>query len=325
MPAKDETQIFTVRPDDAGQRLDALIAHYLPDCSRSTVAALIRSAHVRVDQDLKKPGHRLKGGEQIWVHRPPLAEPRFDPQPIALDILYEDPDLIVINKPAGMVVHPAPGNYAGTLVNALLHHCPPIAGVGVGARPGIVHRLDKETSGTLVVAKNSRTHQLLGEQFLHRRVKKRYLALVLGSPSAEQRTIELPIGRHPLDRKKMSVRSRKSRMAVTDWAVAERLGKACLLTIDLKTGRTHQIRVHCAAVHHPIIGDPVYGSRKGEKQAFGRDPAIGEMIARLRRQMLHAWRIEFTHPTSQEPVAFESPVPEDMQRLLDALRAHASG
>jgi 23S rRNA pseudouridine1911/1915/1917 synthase len=324
MPAKDETQILFVRPVDAGQRLDALIAHYLPDYSRSTVAALIRDAHVRVDQEIKKPSHRVKGGEQIWVHAPLQAEPRFDPQPIALDILYEDPDLIVINKPAGMVVHPAPGNHANTLVNALLHHCPQIGGVGAGPRPGIVHRLDKETSGTLVVAKNSRAHQHLSQQFQQRSIKKCYLALVLGSPATDKGTIELPIGRHPVDRKKMSVHSRRSRMAMTDWTVKQRLGDATLLTIHLKTGRTHQIRVHCAAIHHPIIGDPVYGSRRGENLAFGKDPGIGQMLAGIRRQMLHAWRIEFIHPASQQPVAFESPLPEDMLRLIEALGAHAS-
>jgi 23S rRNA pseudouridine1911/1915/1917 synthase len=188
-----------------------------------------------------------------------------------------------------------------------------------------VHRLDKETSGTLVVAKNPRAHQHLSQQFQQRSIQKHYHALVLGSPSADRGTIELPIGRHPVDRKKMSVHSRKSRMAVTHWSVKEHLGEAALMTIDLKTGRTHQIRVHCAAIHHPIIGDPVYGSRKGEKLAFGKDPWIGEMLGRIRRQMLHAWRIEFIHPASQEPVVFESPLPEDMQQLLDALRVHASG
>jgi 23S rRNA pseudouridine1911/1915/1917 synthase len=321
MPAKDEIRTFFVNPDDAGQRLDSLIAHHLPDYSRSAVAALIRTDHVRVDQDLKKPSHRLRGGEQIWVCAPAQAEPRFDPQPIDLDILYEDPDLMVINKPAGMVVHPAPGNFSNTLVNALLHHCPQIQGIGGGPRPGIVHRLDKETSGTLVVAKNARAHQHLSRQFEQRRIRKHYLALVLGSLSTDQGTIELAIGRHPVDRKKMSVHSRRSRIAVTEWTVRQRLGKATLLMMNLKTGRTHQIRVHCAAIHHPVIGDPVYGSRKGEKLAFGQDPRISQMLAGIRRQMLHALRIEFIHPASQEPVAFESPVPEDMQQLIDALRA----
>jgi 23S rRNA pseudouridine1911/1915/1917 synthase len=257
---------------------------------------------------LKKSGYRVRAGEQIKGFIPPPEPVRFHPEPIPLDILYEDMHLIVVNKPPGLVVHPAPGHHSGTLVNGLLYHCPNLEGIGTKLRPGIVHRLDKDTSGTLVVAKTGFVHHHLSDQFKSRRIEKKYLALVLGEPRADSGTISDPIGRHPIHRKRMSTTSRKGREAETRWRVRKRIEGATLLELDLKTGRTHQIRVHCAAIHHPIIGDPVYGYRRISKQISAP------------RQMLHAWRLGFFHPATGEWMRFESPIPEDMQDLMNALR-----
>jgi 23S rRNA pseudouridine1911/1915/1917 synthase len=221
----------------------------------------------------------------------------------------------VINKPPGLVVHSAPGHFSGTLVNALLHHCPDLGAIGAEIRPGIVHRLDKDTSGTLVVAKNAATLEHLAVQFKNRTVIKDYLALVHGEMSADSGTIRLPVGRHPVDRKRMSTHSRKGREAETGWRVVRRLGGFTLLELRLKTGRTHQIRVHCAAIQRPIVGDPVYGRRK----VAADHVEIHALLASVGRQMLHAWRLEIVHPCRGERMAFESPLPEDMGRLIEKL------
>ena len=214
------------------------------------------------------------------------------------------------------MVHPAPGHHSGTLVNALLYHCPKLEGIGGALRPGIVHRLDKDTSGVLVVAKNDRAHLNLSRQFKSRQVKKKYLALVYGKMESDSGSVSLPIGRHPVDRKKMSTNSRKSRVAETTWQIRERFESASLIEVDLKTGRTHQIRVHCAAIKHPVIGDKVYGPRK-----TGRNATYGKHIFEsIPRQMLHAWRIELTHPVTEAMVSFEAPIPTDMQAVIAALR-----
>jgi 23S rRNA pseudouridine1911/1915/1917 synthase len=247
-----------------------------------------------------------------------MPEPKpseFMPESIPLQILYEDADIVVINKPPGLVVHPAPGHATGTLVNALLHHCPDLSGIGAELRPGIVHRLDKDTSGTLVVAKNAVAVDHLATQFKNRTVIKDYLALIYGEMLTETGTVRMPIGRHPVDRKRMSTRSRKGREAETGWRVARRWHGCSLLELRLKTGRTHQIRVHCAAIGRPIVGDPVYGGRKA---AVGSG-AVPARLSSARRQMLHAWRLEIVHPRSGEPMRFESPLPEDMQRLIAEL------
>ena len=237
----------------------------------------------------------------------------FKPEPIPIDILYQDNDIIVLNKQPGMVVHPAPGHYSGTLVNALLYHCPELEGIGGEIRPGIVHRLDKDTSGVMVVAKNSVAHHDLALQFKLRHIKKKYLALVYGRMQSESGTVSLPIGRHPVDRKKMSIHSRKSRMAETTWRVRKRFSRATLVELGLKTGRTHQIRVHCAAIKHPVVGDSVYGGRKVEKNT------TNDLLRSVPRQMLHAWQLEFTHPTKQKTLCFEAPIPPDMTDILDNL------
>jgi 23S rRNA pseudouridine1911/1915/1917 synthase len=312
-----DPSVFTILVDasDSGKRLDLLVASRIPDCSRSVAANLIRNGKIKVQGDAKKPGYRTKTGDEICGHIP-LPEPvLFKPEPIPIDILYEDDDIIVVNKPPGLVVHPAPGHYSGTLVNALLYHCPDLEGIGGEIRPGIVHRLDKDTSGVLVVAKNGRAHHNLALQFKLRRVKKEYLALVHGKMESDSGTILLPIGRHPVDRKKMSTRSRKSRVAETIWQVKEKFDKATLVELNLKTGRTHQIRVHFAAINHPIVGDPVYGGRKaGKKVEYGKNLFIS-----VSRQMLHARRLGFTHPVTQKTLSFEAPIPPDIENVLKKL------
>jgi 23S rRNA pseudouridine1911/1915/1917 synthase len=308
---------FSFRADAIyrGIRLDVFLAERLPDCSRSFAGQLIAGERVKVNGQTRKPGYRLKAGDTVSGCIPAPKPSGFLPEPLPLHILYEDPDIVVIDKPPGLVVHPAPGHDSGTLVNALLFHCPDLGAIGEELRPGIVHRLDKDTSGTLVVAKNAAALEQLASQFKNRLVRKDYLALVHGEMTADRGKIRMPIGRHPVDRKRMSTQSRKGREAETGWRVARRLGGFTLLELRLKTGRTHQIRVHCAAIGRPIIGDPGYGRRRSTQ-----DPVhIQALLAPVRRQMLHAWRLEINHPVTGERMRFESPLPEDMERLIAEL------
>jgi 23S rRNA pseudouridine1911/1915/1917 synthase len=307
-----------VESPDSGKRLDRYIASCISDCSRSIATHLIRTGKIRVQGMVRKPGYRVKTGDEISGCIPPPEPVLFKPEPIPIEILHEDDEIIVINKQPGIVVHPAPGHHSGTLVNALLHHCPRLNGIGGALRPGIVHRLDKDTSGVLVVAKNDRAHIHLSRQFKSRRVKKEYLALVYGKMEPDSGSVSLPIGRHPVDRKKMSTNSRKCRVAETMWQTRERFELASLIEVNLKTGRTHQIRVHCAAIKHPVMGDKVYGPRKrGKNVTYNKN-----LIESIPRQMLHAWRIGLTHPVTEKMVSFEAPIPSDMQTILNALRNH---
>jgi 23S rRNA pseudouridine1911/1915/1917 synthase len=310
--------VFTIviEPLDSGKRLDRYIASCISDCSRSIATNLIRNGQIRVQGMVRKPGYRVKAGDEISGCIPPPEPVLFKPEPIPIEILHEDDEIIVINKQPGLVVHPAPGHHSGTLVNALLHHCPKLNGIGGELRPGIVHRIDKDTSGVLVVAKNDRAHIHLSRQFKSRRVKKMYLALVYGKMESDSGSVSLPIGRHPVDRKKMSTNSRKSRIAETTWQIIERFERASLIEVNLKTGRTHQIRVHCAAINHPVMGDKVYGPRKTGRTA----PYSKSQFESVPRQMLHAWRIVLTHPVTEEIVSFEAPIPSDMQAVMTALR-----
>ncbi len=310
--------VFTVFVDepDTGKRLDVVVASVISDCSRSYAAKLIIEGHIHVQGENKKPGYRVKAGEEISGNIPSPIPAVFKPEPIPIDILYEDEHLIVINKRAGIVVHPAPGHYSGTLVNALLYYCPDIGNINGEIRPGIVHRLDKETSGTLVVAKNSVIHEKLSMQFKSRTIKKEYLALVHGEMKSDSGSIILPIGRHPVHRKRMSTKSRKGREAETLWEVRERFKNATFIKVNLKTGRTHQIRVHCAAINHPVIGDPVYCTRKVGSVFLNKL----DLKKKVTRQMLHAWRLKIFHPTLQKEMAFESPIPQDMEECIKALR-----
>lgn len=305
-----------VEGPDSGQRLDLLVSSHISDCSRSAAANLIRAGKIRVQGVTQKPGYRVRPGDEIrgyFLLPEPLS---FKPEPIEIDILFEDKNIIVLNKQPGMVVHPAPGHYTGTLVNGLLYHCPDLEGIGGKLRPGIVHRLDKDTSGVLVVAKNARAHYNLSLQFKSRKIKKEYIALVYGEIGTDEGIIELPIGRHPVDRKKMSTHSRKSRSAETLWRVKERFKSTTLVEINLKTGRTHQIRVHCAAINHPIVGDTVYGGQKAWKKVGSEN----DLLTLVPRQMLHAWRLGFVHPETGSMVSFEAPISQDFEQLLEALR-----
>lgn len=308
----------SVLSQEVGRRLDTVIASLIPGCSRSYAADLIRQGSIRVRGTVKKPAYRVKAGDDISGHIPPPEPIQFDPEPIEMAILYEDEHLIVINKPPGLVVHPAPGHYSGTLVNGLLYHCPDLRGIGGKLRPGIVHRLDKDTSGTLVVAKNAPALEHLALQFKSRTIQKKYLAMVYGEIRGESGVISLPVGRHPVHRKKMSAFSRKGRPAETLWKVRERFQGATLLDIDLKTGRTHQIRVHCAAISHPVMGDDLYCGRRTGALIFAK---LSHLLKKERfRQMLHAWQLEFVHPVSEKAMRFESPVPADMCELTEVLR-----
>jgi 23S rRNA pseudouridine1911/1915/1917 synthase len=276
-------------------------------------AKFIREGLIRVRNEIKKPGYRVKA-DDIISGRIPAPEPiSCEPEAITLNILHEDNDIVVISKPAGMVVHPAPGHFSGTLVNAILHHCPNLEGIGGKIRPGIVHRLDKDTSGILVVAKTAAAQVNLSAQFKNRTLQKTYLALVSGKMKTAGGVIDLPIGRHPVDRKKMSVLSKRNRDARTLWRVRELFDAASFLEIEIKTGRTHQIRVHCASIQHPVVGDAVYGYRNSGANLPG-------VLKTVTRQMLHAWRMVFTHPATGEKIFLEAPIPEDMLQVLSGLR-----
>ena len=293
---------FIVTPQDAGVRLDQFLAGQLPHLSRSRVQTLIKDGHIVVDARPTKPGYKLRAGMRIEVTEPEAAPlTHTGPEAIPLEILFEDGDLVVLNKPAGMVVLPAAGNPNGTLVNALLHHCQELSGIGGERRPGIVHRLDKETSGCMVIAKNDAAHHGLSRQFAMRKVLKVYLALASGHFAKKSGTIETEIGRHPVHRKKMSVvETGKGRASKTVYRVLREIegfkgaNKASLVECTLHTGRTHQIRVHLKHLGHPLLGDPLYGRRD-------------EYL----RQMLHAWKLGFTHPRTNEWKEFQSTIPDD--------------
>nr|CBX31164.1 Uncharacterized RNA pseudouridine synthase ylyB [uncultured Desulfobacterium sp.] len=313
---------FTFYADESvsGIRLDIVVSSYIPLCSRSIAASLINKGKITVCNQIKKQGYKVKFGDKITGTIPDPEPVSFLPEPIELNILYEDSDIIVINKPPGIVAHPAPGHYSGTLVNALLFHCPDLTGIGGEIRPGIVHRLDKDTSGALVVAKNDISHTNLCLQFKERRIRKKYLALVWGNPEHDSGSITLPIGRHPSNRKKMSVLTRKPKTAETLWKVIERYKSVSLWEIDLKTGRTHQIRVHCAAIKHPVIGDQVYGNRPKLSVDLKNTQ---DFYKQIKRQMLHAWKIGFMHPVTNKTMEFEAPLPDDMKELISSLKGPA--
>lgn len=319
MPAQGDFY-FLVELSEKQIRLDTLVAIRVAALSRSHAALLIRDGHITVDGMRQKTGYRVKPGESIRGCIPPPAVTELKASPLPLHVLYEDADLIVIDKPAGMVVHPAAGHTTDTLVNALLHRCPDLGGIGGELRPGIVHRLDKDTSGVLVVAKNDQAQENLSCQFKDRVVEKTYLAVVRGAVRQGSGKIDLPIGRHPADRKKMSTITRKGRPALTLWQVKEVFRGASLLEIKLRTGRTHQIRVHCAAMGHPVLGDQVYGRLKTVQQLAKADPDFFRTLTAVKRQMLHAARLGFAHPTTGQFLTFEAPMPRDMTDFVNALR-----
>ena len=305
---------ITVPSNEAGTRLDIWLTRQAnTSLSRARIQALIHDGHVTVNGQMVKEHYKTRAGDIVKLVIPPPVATTLIPEAIPLDILYEDADLLVINKSAGLVVHPAAGHSSGTLVNALLHHCGSLAAIGGEQRPGIVHRLDRDTSGIMVVAKSDHALAGLMNQFKQRTIQKNYIALVWGHPSPEQGTIETLIGRHRTDRKKMSAQPKTGRAAVTHYELSERLGDISLLRIRLETGRTHQIRVHMAHRGHPVVGDAQYGAR-----------SIRSLPASIGRQMLHAETLAFVHPVTGKPLTFTAPWPADFEALVAALRHHIS-
>jgi len=310
------TTTLTVNEKHVGKRLDIFIAHYEPHISRNRIQTMIKDGLALVNGRAEKTGYKVKLGETIALELPEKKEFDALPEPIPLNVIFEDAQFIVLNKPPGLVVHPAPGNYTGTLVNALLYHYGSLPSSGPGTRgsererAGIVHRLDKDTSGVMVVARTQEALRSLSAQFKNRIVKKRYLALVVGVIKKGSGTIEAGLGRHVKERKKISVYTHRAREAITLYTVKERFRRATLITVEIKTGRTHQIRVHMAHIGHPILGDCVYGGTKAAK--FDDIPVT--------RQMLHAESLSILHPETGHPMTFTIPPPGDMAEIIEKCR-----
>jgi 23S rRNA pseudouridine1911/1915/1917 synthase len=309
---------------ESGTRLDRLLARHLPQLSRSRVKALVIAGHVTADgATISDPSHRVKPGQRFTIVVPEARPAKPQGQVIALDIVYEDADLIVVNKPAGMVIHPAPGNPDKTLVNALIAHCgASLSGIGGELRPGIVHRLDKDTSGLIVAAKNDLAHRALSTAFAAHDIERAYLAIVWGTPAPAAGEIGGNIGRHPIDRKKMAIVARGGKAALTRYRVLRQLGPAAsLVECRLATGRTHQIRVHMAAIGHPVMGDPTYGRMTAARSSVlsaGTTAAVRD----FHRQALHAYLLGFRHPGSHAPVRWEAEIPSDMKALIQVLEGN---
>jgi 23S rRNA pseudouridine1911/1915/1917 synthase len=299
-------------------RLDVWLTEQLSEFSRSRLQKLISQGQIRIGQQVcNDKNYRLKSGDLVCVSIPPPDCLDLVPEPISLDILYEDDQLLIINKPAGMVVHPSAGHNTGTLVHALLAHCP-LSSIGGVQRPGIVHRLDKDTTGAIAVAKTDFAHQHLQQQLQAKTARREYLGVVYGTPKIDRGTIDLPIGRHPIDRQKNAIVSidKGGRSAVTHWQIEERLQSCTLLKFRLETGRTHQIRVHTTQMGHPIVGDPVYGS--GRSTATKRRASANGV--NLPGQALHAWQLQLIHPQTGELISVTAPIPRYFQTLLQVLR-----
>ncbi|MEA5524472.1 RluA family pseudouridine synthase [Nodularia spumigena UHCC 0040] len=301
---------FNLQVEETGERLDRYLSENLPNLSRSRIQQLIEQGNVHLNEQIcttKKI--TVKAGDRITLEIPEVQPLQVQAQDIPLDILYEDDHLLILNKPAGLVVHPAPGHPDGTLVNALLAHCPNLPGIGGVQRPGIVHRLDKDTTGAIAIAKTDIAYHSLQAQLQAKTARREYLGVVYGAPKTENGIIDEPIGRHPQDRKKMAVVpiEKGGRNAVTHWQILERLGNQTLVIFQLETGRTHQIRVHSAKIGHPIVGDPIYSSAH----------SVG---VNLRGQALHAWRLKLQHPVSGDLIEVTAPPPQTFTTLLEILR-----
>lgn len=297
---------FTVE-NEKGERIDLFLSQKLTDKSRSYIQKLIKNGCITVNHKPVKANYRLVSGDQVEITFPDASEPAIDPEDIPLDILYEDAHIIIVNKPKQMVVHPAPGHYSGTLVNALMYHCgDDLSGIGDCKRPGIVHRIDMDTTGSLIICKNDKAHLSLSEQLKNHSIYRVYEAIVHGNIKDDKGTINAPIGRHPTDRKKMSVHAKNAKVAVTHYTVRKRFGAYTYIQCQLETGRTHQIRVHMAQIGHPIVGDPVYGPRKC--------PFPG-----LTGQTLHAKTLGILHPETEEYLEVTAPLPDYFTKLLSYL------
>jgi len=313
-----ESRALVVEGDHDGSRLDNFLTALLPDQSRSHIQRLIKEGRVTGPVATIRASTPVRTGQVYAVEMPPPAAAAPEPEPLPLRIIFEDADLVVLDKPAGMVVHPAAGHRTGTLVNALLHHVKDLSGIGGELRPGIVHRLDRGTSGVMVVAKHDRAHQELSRQFADREVEKEYIALVWGVVQAGRR-MDSAIGRDPADRQKMSTRARRARHAVTRVMTSRQYKGVSLLRVGIATGRTHQIRVHLSDIGHPIVGDSTYGG------LHRRTPATLRAVQRLERPFLHAARLAFTHPGDGRRVEFDSPLPPDLQVVIEDIEAREEG
>lgn len=300
-------QRLTVSPEEAGVRIDKYLAEQLPDITRSYLQKLLKDGSVQMNGKPVKTSTKTAAGAVIELTIPEPEEPEILPEDIPLDILYEDSDVILINKPKDMVVHPAAGHYTGTLVNALMYHCKgDLSGINGVLRPGIVHRIDKDTTGVLIVCKNDKAHNALAEQLKEHSITRKYRAIVCGNLKEDEGTVDAPLGRHPQDRKKMAIVRTGGKRAVTHYRVLERFGNYTYIECQLETGRTHQIRVHMASLGHPLLGDEVYGRVKSPFKLEG--------------QTLHAMVLGFIHPTTGEYMEFEAPLPEYFEKLLGKLR-----
>lgn len=303
---EETTFEWVVEAASKKDRIDKYVKARLgEDISRSQIQLWIESEDITVNGDAVKANYKLAEGDRIALLIPEAEAVEIEPEDIPLDVYYEDADVIVVNKPRGMVVHPAPGHSSGTLVNALMHHCKDLSGINGELRPGIVHRIDKDTSGLLMAAKNDKAHASLAAQLKEHTVTRKYFALVHGNVNHDQGTVDAPIGRDPHDRKMYTVQERNSKHAVTHFHVVERFGDYTLLELKLETGRTHQIRVHMKFIGHPLVGDPMYGRSKGIK---------------MEGQALHAAVLGFIHPGTGEYMEFAAPIPEDMEHVLHSLR-----
>jgi len=307
LESSEEKRTLSIQADEAGIRLDRYLTNALSGISRTSIQQLIEDEKVLVNGHASKSGYSLRFGDEVQIKSLNMHGKitNIMPQSLPLDVIYEDKDLLIVNKAAGMVVHPAPGHYDDTLVNALVARYPEIMREDSEQRPGIIHRLDKDTSGLIIIARNAYAHAALVNQMKQHEIVKRYLALVEGIVALDQGSIDAPIGRNPRRRQQMAVTTVKSREARTHFRVVERFNRHTLLLLELETGRTHQIRVHLKAIGHPIVGDPVYGSG-----------SINRGLA-LKRQFLHAYQLKFTHPITGNVVNFEAQLPEDLQSLLN--------
>jgi 23S rRNA pseudouridine1911/1915/1917 synthase len=311
-----ETLAFTVTSAGAGVRLDQFLTGQL-GCSRARLQKLLKSGRVLVNGAPRPASYRVRQGDAVVVHVPEPTPSYLTAEPLPLEIIFEDQDLLVVNKPPGLVVHPGAGHRAGTLLNALVHHCPELKDIGEVSRPGLVHRLDKDTSGLLVVAKTARAHAALVAQFQAHTVSKQYQALVWGRLPEIEGKIDQEVGRHPTARQKMSVYARRGKPAVTFWRVLQEFpGPLSLVELSPQTGRTHQLRVHLASLGHPVLGDATYG---GGVSRLAGNPKLRGLKPLVRRQLLHAWRLGITHPRTGEHMTWEAPLPEDFRAVMEYL------
>lgn len=299
--------VFDISPEMEDERIDKCISSYMENLSRSYIQKIIKDGNVFVNDAAVKANYRVKTEDSIRFMLPDSVDPDIPAQDIPLDILYEDRDILIVNKPKNMVVHPAPGHYEGTLVNAIMYHCKDeLSGINGVMRPGIVHRIDKDTTGSIIICKNDTSHNAIAALLKTHDITRKYRAIVYGNIAEEKGTVDAPIGRHPNNRKKMAINEKNGKRAVTHYSVLERFGKYTYIECQLETGRTHQIRVHMASIGHPLLGDEVYANRKSPFKLEG--------------QVLHAMTIGFKHPRSGEYMEFEAPLPEYFEKLLNSFR-----